>query len=248
MNALRLTYGKQVEFTVPQALPYMERAKWLEDYEMTATEAIQWAKDDILPAIRMPMALPESWNQMPESCFPAAACVYAAGLAHGPVAERRMMRALMYANFVQGLDTAQDKVLADVVAQMGYDNKRMVAASSGDAIDRAMGADMQKAGHGANFFSLIVRDNKGTVISLDKAYDPARVERAIDWLAGKKLKKSPRKDVLAYVEEHGQVPVEEVVTVFGKAGKEKLAKLEKSGDVQRVRTPLLPKAKFYEAA
>lgn len=248
MNALELTYGDQVDLTITQAMPYVERAKWLEDYGMDAKEAIQWAKDDILPAIRMPVALPKSWNDMPESCFPSAACSYAAGLAYGEDAKKRVMRALMYANFVLGQDTADDKVLADVVTQLGYDNQKLIDASAGDAIDRAMGEDMQKAGHAANFFSLVVRDNEGTTISLDKAYDPARVERAIDWLAGAKLNKNPRTDVLAYVTLNRQVPIEEIVTVFGQEGKVKIAQLEKSGAVKRARTPLLPDATFYEAA
>lgn len=253
MNRLEAMYGKQVQFTVALALPYVQREKWLEDYGMSADEAVQWARDDILPKIRMPVRLPRSWHDMPESCLPSTIAVYAAGLVHGPEAERKLTRDLMFAAFIEGKDTAQDKVLAEVVERAGLDNARMVEMAKTDAIDRAMENDGARAGHGGNFYSIVVRDGQGdgsTTVQLAHAYDASRVERAIDYMAGKKLKKRKPTDVGAYVEKHGNVCAEEVSMAFAmtaKQAKDALAKLEKRGDIARVPTPGV-KARFYKGA
>jgi predicted DsbA family dithiol-disulfide isomerase len=254
MNRLEATYGKQVRFTVALALPYVQREKWLEDYGMGAEEAIQWARDDILPKIRMPVLLPSSWSGMPESCLPATIAVHAAGLVHGPAAARRLTRDLMFAAFVEGQDTSQDKVLEEIVARAGLDNARMVEAAKTDAVDRAMEDDAQRAGHGGNFYSILVRDGQddgSTTVSLAHAYDAARVERAIDYMAGRKLKKKRPSDIEAYVAKHGNVCAEEVSMAFAtttKRARDALARLEKRGAIERVATPAALKSKFYKAA
>lgn len=237
INRLERIYGKQVNFTITQSFPYIERAKWLEEYEMTDTEAIQWAKDDILPRIGLPVALPKSWNDMPESCYPAGAAVTAARIAEGPEGARKLSRALMFALFVEQKDTASPAVIEAAVRGAGLDHDAMMKVSA-DEIDKRLGDDMQRAGHGANFFSLVVRDASGeTNVSLAYAYDPARVEAAIDYMAGGKLKKAKVKpDVVAYAEEVGPVSLAEVRRMFAlDAAKAKamLSAAVKKGDLTK---------------
>lgn len=252
VNRLRMRYGKQIDIIVGQALPYTDRAQWLKDYEMNAEEAIQWARDDILPRIGMPVLLPSSWDGMPESTLPPAIAAKCAGIVHGPDAERHLSRALMHAAFVEGLDTSQDKVIADVVDALGLDNDRMAEVAGTEAPGNALGEDAARCGHGANFYSLLVRDPKtDTVVTLPHAYDAKRVEDAVAYLSGGKAKPKPLKaDVVAYAKENGPVPLIEFQKVFAlpaPKAKTLVAKAEKAGKLERV-TYRGVKAPFWKVA
>jgi protein-disulfide isomerase-like protein with CxxC motif len=235
INRLRMIYGKQVQFTITQGIPYTDRAKWLEDYGMTSEEAVEFQRE-ILAYHQLPMWVPKRWEDVPESTYPAAVAIKAAGIVHGPEAERKLTRALMFATLVEIKDTSSQKVLEEMILACGLDNARMgKVASDGESVDKALGEDMQRGGHGANFYSLLVRDNAGTTVTIEQAYDPARVERAIDYLAGKPLKKNKVKvDVVGYAKEHGPVSQLEVQRVFAlDAAKAKtlLASAEKKGQL-----------------
>ena len=240
INRLERIYGKQVEFTVTQAFPYMERAKWLEDYEMNATEAIEWVKADVAPRVGLPMTIPTSWDDMPASTYPAGAAVAAARIVHGETGGRKLARALMFANLVEGRDTADPGVIESVVRAAGLDHDSMIKASADD-IDKTLSDDMHRAGHGANFFSLIVREPSGeTSVSLAYAYDPARVEHAIDYMSGGKLKKAKVKpDVMGYAEEVGSpialLEVRKMFALDAARAKAILSAAVKRGELVRTR-------------
>lgn len=244
LNRLEMLYGKQVQFTVGQALPYVERAKWLEDYGMTSSEAVVWVAQAV-KGLRLPTWVPKSWEEMPSSCLPAGIAVKAAGIVHGPKAERKLLRHLMNAAFVEGKDTSDEKVLAGIIDSIGLDNGRMIACAQTDAPGNALGEDGARSGHGANFYSLLVRDGQGegaTTVVLEQAYDAARTERAIDYLASKKLKKTKPTlaQLPAYLEENGLVSAQEVMTVFAvdKAkAKASLDRLVKSGQASAKKYP-----------
>ena len=95
-----------------------------------------------------------------------------------------------------------------MVEALGLDNARMSEVAATGAPGEALGEDGARFGHGASFYSLLVRDPKsGTVVTLPHAYDPARVEDVIPYLGGGKAKPRPVKpDVLRYAREHGPVP------------------------------------------
>jgi putative protein-disulfide isomerase len=254
LNRLRHIYGKQVEFVVGHALPYTDREEWLKDYGMTDKEAVAWQHEGI-DLLGLPTYVPSSFLEMPSSCYPAAVASIAANIAHGPEAERKLIRRILFATFVEGLDTSDDKVLSSLVDELGLDNARMLKVSEGDAIDRAMGNDMARMGHGANFYSLLVRDgNKefgNTKVSVEHGYDAARVERAIEYLSEKKLKRGKLPSIEAYVEEVGPVSIAEVSKFYAisKAdAKSKLSALEKKGKLARKTYPKLPKDPFWALA
>ncbi len=249
VNRLRLVYGSQIDVVVGQAIPYTDRAQWLVDYEMTDAEAVDFERE-IHDAIGLPMRIVPSWTAMPASCLPAAAAVKAAGLAFGATAERRLARRLMNAFLVDGRDTSDEGVIADVVREAGLDLDATLKAAGDDAT-QALEGDAQRLGHGANFYSLLVRDGKGTTIALERAYDPARVESAIDWLAGRKLRKAKPTDVVGYVRENGSVSLAEVRKVFGwdaARAKAALAKAEKAGAIERRDVEGIRGGKFWAAA
>ncbi|MEA3202031.1 MAG: putative protein-disulfide isomerase [Thermoplasmata archaeon] len=249
INRLKMRYGKQIDLFVGVGLPYTDRQEWLKDYEMTETEAIQWAKDEILPRIGMPVSLPRSWFDMPASTLPQAIAMKTAGIAYGPEEEAQLNRALMFAAFVEGLDTSDDKVLQDVVASVGLDNAKMAKVAQTDAPGNALGDDGGRGGHGANFYSLLVRDASGLTVSIPYAYDPARVEAAIQYVSGGKAKPKPIKvDLVGYAKAHGPTPLVEFQKVFGlKAtdAKARLAKAEKAGKLTRVEYPRVPRTPFW---
>ena len=125
----------------------------------------------------------------------------------------------------------------EVVGTTGLDNLKMGAIAQSDKIDEELGEDMRRGGHGANFYSILVRDNAGTTVQLEQAYDPARLERAIDFVAGRKLtKRKVKPDVGAYARERGPVALLEVQRVFAldaARAKKLLAAAEKKGDVEK---------------
>lgn len=254
MNRMRYLYGKQVEFIVGHAVPYTDREQWLKDYGMTSAEAIEWSKQGA-SLYGVPGYLPTTWEEMPASCYPGAVACVAANLAHGPEAERKLIRRILFATFVEGLDTSDEKVLTSLVDELGLDNARMLKLAGGDAVDRAMSNDMARMGHGANFYSLMIRDGDAefgnTKVSLEHAYDPARVERAIEFMAGKKLKRGKLPSIEGYVDEVGPVSIVEISKVFAISNldaKKKLAALEKKGILAKRTYRTLPKETFYALA
>lgn len=212
MRRLQLVYGDQVDFTVGVAVPYTDRAKWLEDYGMTKEEAVAF-NNETVDAGGVPMKRIGDWDALPDTCVPSALAVKAAGILHGPEAERRLTRALMYAAFVEGQDTAEEDVIGRVVKAQGLDVAALLKAVEGGDAEKALEEDSVRLGHGANFFSILVRDGHGTTVVLEQAYDPARVESAIDWLLPG-AKKTPPTDVGAYVRSDGPVHAVEVARVF----------------------------------
>lgn len=212
LRRLQLVYGDQVDFTVGVAVPYTDRAKWLEDYGMTKEEAVAF-NNEIVDSGGVPMLRLKDYDALPDSCLPACLAVKAAGLVSGPEAERRLTRALMFAAFVEGRDTAQEDVLVDVITKQGLDAKALLKAVEGGDAENALGEDGARLGHGANFFSILVRDGHGTTVMLEQAYDPARIESAIDWMLPG-VKKNKPTDVAAYVKSDGPVHAAELARVF----------------------------------
>ncbi|MHB8606405.1 MAG: DsbA family protein [Thermoplasmatota archaeon] len=235
LNRIERVYGDQVEYVVAQAIPYTDRKQWLEDYDMSDKEAIDFVRETLAYG-GLPARVPASFHDMPASALPAALAVKGAGLAHDEHAERRLTRALMFAALVEGQDVADDKILSQVIEAQGLDLKRILAVVESEGAMKALEEDGARAGHGANFYSLIVRneDDDPTSVVLERAYDPMRVEHAIDYLSGGKLQKKdvPVSGLLAYVKENRAVSAPEVARVFalpGAKAKAELDALEKSG-------------------
>jgi predicted DsbA family dithiol-disulfide isomerase len=255
VNRVEAVYGRQVRVTVGQAVPYVERARWLEDYGMTSDEAVAWMRD-VVRQVRLPCWTAASWEENVASCLPAALAVKSAGLVHGPAAERRLARHLMNALYVERRDIADDKVLASVVESLGLDNARMVDVAQTGAPRDALGEDAARAGHGANFYSLLVRDAReagGTTVALEHAYDPARVERAIEFVAGRPLRRTPPKlsGLLGYVEDHGLVSLPEIQSMYGvdrARAKKALDRLTRAGELAALRYPATGGATFWSVA
>jgi len=251
INRLEAIYGKQVKFTVVQAIPHTDRQKWLEDYDMTEKEALAFQKE-IDEAHGFPIKPLTRWEDFPETALPAGLAVKATSIVAGARAERHLSRALMFAGLVEGRDTSRDDVISDVVRKQSLDLAAILKAVEGEDAMKALEEDMHRGGHGANFYSILVRDGDKTTVALEQAYDPARVERAIDYVAGRKLKKTPPKDVVGYVLEHGPVPLLEVQRMFALAApqaKKALAAGEKKGKIERLDIPgLVNGTRFWRAA
>ncbi|MGQ0535028.1 MAG: DsbA family protein [Methanobacteriota archaeon] len=222
-----------------QAIPYTDRDQWLKDYGMDEKEAMGFQRE-ILDAIRIPTYLAPCWDEMPDTCLPASLAVKAAGLVAGPAAERGLERALMFAFFAEGRDTAREDVLREVIREQGLDVDALLKAVEGDDAMKALEADSHRGGHGANFYSLLVRDGDKTTVALEQCYDPARAEAAIDYLSatlGRKLKKRRPTDVEGYVALRAPVATLEVARMFAvpeAEAKKKLAALEKKGRIERL--------------
>ncbi|MGQ0535026.1 MAG: DsbA family protein [Methanobacteriota archaeon] len=238
IDRLEMVYGKQIETVVIQAVPWTDLRQWLKDYAMSAPEAIEY-QHEIVAATKVPTRIPSTWDGFPDTCLPAALAVKAAGIVSGPRAERALQRALMAALFVDGHDTASEDVLRDVISAQGLHVESLLKTVEGDDAMKALEDDNVRGGPGANFHSLVVRDGERTTVALERAYEPSRVEAAVDYVAstmGRKLKKRRPVDVESYVALRGPVATLEVARMFAVSeaeAKKKLAALEKKGGIER---------------
>lgn len=235
LNRLRLVYGDQIKVNVYQIPVYESWPQWLENYGMTQEEAMAWfeeAKDTTgLPSN------PDYWRDPPKSCVPGTLFVHAAEIAK-PGAGERLARRIGFGMVFEGQKWNDEADLYKAAERAGAPRKQVEAALADGRAEEALkqdGQDMHSLG--LNFYTLQVRDPEGkTTVSLEHAFDPAKVEDAVEYLSKGQLRKHALPTLEQYAAQHAPVSSRELQQVFrSDAAKVRagLAPAEKAGQLVR---------------
>lgn len=235
LNRVRLIYGDQVKVNVYQTPVYESWAQWLENYGMTQEEAMAWFEE-----VKDVTGLPydrEYWKAPTKSCVPGTLFVHAAELAK-PGAGERLARRIGFGMIFEGNKWNDEADLFKAAERAGAPRKAVEAALADGRAAESLKQDAQDMHSlGLNYYALQVHGSDGkTNVTLEHAFDAARVESAIDWLSGGQLRKHALPTMEAYAAAHAPVSSRELQQVFrADAAKVRagLAGAEKAGQLVR---------------
>lgn len=234
---IRLVYGNQVDINLVTAAVYTDYEHWLEHSGLSPTDYDAWAKK-AQTQMGVPIATQYSQRRMPKDVSGPALAVIAALRQGRPLGER-FERALLRKFVVEGVDVTPTAALEDAAREAGLD----LARFRRDLADRdALLAEMEKANTDLpnvpfGFYNLAVEDERGRLVVLDYAFEPADVESAIEYLSGGKLQKNVPYDPVEYVRAAGPTPAREISRAFAwtaAATDAKLKQLAKSGTLKTI--------------
>lgn len=235
LNRLRLAYGDQIKVNVYQIPVYDSWPQWLENYGMTQEEAMAWFQE-----VKGTTGLPANtdfWKDPPKSCLPGTLFVHAAELVK-PGAGERLARRIGFGMQFEGQRWNDEADLYKAAEKAGAPRKQLEAALADGRAEESLKADRQDMHSlGLNFYALQVHGTDGkTTVTLEHAFDAARVESAIEWLSQGQLRKHGLPTVEQYALQHAPVSTLELTQVFrSDAAKVRaaLAPSEKAGKLVR---------------
>ena len=247
LNRMRMVYGDQIRYGVFYATVYEDLEEYKKHYEVDDAGMREWTKEAI-ELMGVPMHDTPQLSKFPKSMLPATIAVLAAML-QGHEKGERFFRALLRRFVVEDRDVTKEAELLDAAKEAGVDGPRLLKEmADGEARHAQMEAQGEGfPGVGVGFYNLAVTDGHGTTVMLDHAFDPAKVEAAIDFVSGGKLKKSRPKDLVGYVRKQGPTPLVEVARVFGLSGKDAEAELSAYVKKGELATVTLAGATFWKA-
>jgi len=236
LHRIREVYGEQVPIDLVIGCPYYDFDQWLKDYEMSWEEAEEFFREGAR-TMGVPMAQPTR-ETIPWDVLPGSLAAIAAGR-QGPPGSGKFLRALTRRIVVEMQDPAKPEVLREAAREAGLD----VARFEKDLADKeGLEAEYQDQGVSVphvpmGFYNLVLTDDESRTLILDYAFDPAKVESAIEWMSGGALQKRKPGDIIEFAREHGPTSAIEVARVFALAPRDAQAKLEegeKGGKLARV--------------
>lgn len=212
LERLRLLYGAQIKVNAYWVPVYDSWKQHLENYELDDAGMRAWV-DEMDALIGLP-ANRAFIDDPAESCVPGTLVVHAAE-AVKPGAGERVARAILTALYLEGTNfDDHDKVLK-LAEQAGAPRKQVEAALQDGRAEAALGQEAQDYHSlGLNFYALQARDFEGRTVTIDHAFDAAKMEEAVEWLARGKLRKHALPPVDQYVARRAPVTLFEVQRVF----------------------------------
>ena len=237
LHRVRLVYGNQVEIRIVLAPVYTDLKEYLAHYG-SRKELVKEA-EDASALMGVPIFLRYDRAKLPKDTLPVTLAAVAA-YRQGGVAGEKFLRAIVRRSCVEGSDVSQNFTVLAAAREAGLDLKRF----SLDRKDRdGLLKDLDAMNDGLphmplGFYNLIVEGDRGRRVVIDHAFEPADVERAIDYLGDRKLKKNRPRDPAVYLKQTGPAPLREIARVFAwdvAAAEKKMARLEKAGQVRQVK-------------
>lgn len=203
---------------------------------MSWDEYGSWQREAV-EIMGVPLA-PVPQKKMPQNMMPASYAAMAANL-QGAERGARFFRAVLRRFNAEGQDVTREEVLLAAAKEAGLDLAKFQRAVK-DAGARQK--DMEQQGRGfphlpMGYYNLAITDGQGRTVLIDHAFDPSRVEGAIDYLGGAKLKKTVPSDIIGYLRAHGPAPAGEIAHVMAWSAAEaeaKLAGLAGKGQAEKV--------------
>jgi hypothetical protein len=164
--------------------------------------------------------------------------VHAAEVARPGAGEKLARLIGFHANAdIAGLDLGDEATLLKLAEKVGAPRKQVEQALADGRAEASLREDGQSMhALGLSFFSLQCRDFEGRTVILEYAFDGAKVEEALEWLARGKLRKHSLPTPDDYALQHAPVSLRELQEVFrldpAKA-KQAMEPLEKAGKLTR---------------
>lgn len=212
LQRLRLVYGDQIAVNVYEVPVYRSWQQWMTDYELDDAGLKAWLNemDGLigLPVNRAILAKPTA------DCLPGTLVAHAAELAK-PGSAEKVARRISFHLYLEGKNYDSQDELLKVAEACGVPRKAVeqhLADGSAEARLNQDGGDMHALG--LNFYALQVADSEGRTVVLEHAFEPAKVEEAVEWLSRGKLKKRALPTVPDYLASHAPVSLFEVQRVF----------------------------------
>ena len=237
LHRVRLVYGDQVDIRIVLAPVYTDLKEHLEHYGGRK----QFAADAREAAVTMGVPIFTGYERakLPKDTLPATLAAVAA-FRQGQAAGEKFLRSMLRRSTVEGKDVSHAFVVTAAAREAGLDLKRF----SRDRKDRdGLLKELDAMNDGLphmplGFYNLIVEGDRGRRVVIDHAFEPADVERAIDFLGDRKLRKNRPRDPVVYLKQTGPAPTREIARAFGwkvPAAEKKLARLAQKGAVQQVK-------------
>ena len=237
LERVRLVYGQQVAIHTYVGCVYDDKARWLEHEELTDETNREWQVESA-ELMGVPMAPHVRLDEMPDSLQPVTDATWAAfrqGHDKGERFMREVLRALLAKQRAPGNEAAWDEAAGAAGLDLDAFHADIANADALDEVASEMGRGFPHVG--LAFYNLAVGNGDDTWVVLNHAFDPARVERAIEFIADGGLTRSEPTDVVAYLERNGACSAAELSKAFGTTAEEmeaRLTKLEKDGSVRPV--------------
>lgn len=238
LNRLRLVYGDQIKVNTYQVPVYEDRDEHHRSYGTDDPKVRKEWVDEAAALMRIPLDL-GTLAAEPRSCVPGTLVCHAAEIVK-PGAGERFARLVGYHLHMEhaGVDFDDDDALLKLAERAGAPAKAVEAAIEDGRAEASLREDAQ-AYHmlRLNFYALQVRDAEGRTVTIDNAFDAAKVEEAVDWLSrGALRKRAVPQDLAGYVAAHAPLTLREVTEVFRVDAAKALAagqQAEKAGKVAR---------------
>ena len=236
LERLKLLYGDQIKVNVYQVPVWDD----LEEHHRTYGTDDPATYEEWTREAEELMGLPlgrDALKALPRSCVPGTLMVHAAE-AVAPGAGARLARRIAYhANVEAGPDLQDTASLLRLAEACGAPRKAVEQAFGDGTAQRSLDEDAQSYhALGLNFYALQARDFEGRTVTIEHAFEAARMEEAVEWLARGTLERQPLPEPAAYLAARAPVSLRELQEVFqlGPAEARRAAEpAERAGGVAR---------------
>jgi predicted DsbA family dithiol-disulfide isomerase len=212
LERLRLVYGDQIVINTYQIPVYESFDQWMQDYGLDAASLQEWMAE-IRGLIRLPVSAAYQAHPI-RDCTPITMALQAAECAR-PGAGDRVARWAWFAISVEGRDLNAPDAGLKLAERAGVPRKEVEAALADGRAEARLREDAQSMhALGLNFFALQVRDFEGRTVTLEHAFDAAKIEEAVEWLSRGKVRKQALPSLAGYAQEHAPVSLRELQEVF----------------------------------
>jgi predicted DsbA family dithiol-disulfide isomerase len=215
LNRARLVYGDQIKVNTYQIPVYEDLDEHNRSYGTDDPKVREEWRQEAAGFMQMPVD-PRAVAALPKTSVPGTLAVHAAE-AVKPGAGQRLARWIGYLIDVdpQGLDLDDPATYPKLAELCGAPRKQVEQALADGRAEASLKEDSQSMhALGLNFYALQCRDFEGRTVTLEYAFDSAKVEEALEWLARGTLRKQALPPVDQFVADHAPVSLHEVREVF----------------------------------
>ena len=214
LRRLREVYGDQLSVHTRMGGIFDDRAPWLAKYGHDDATLPSWVAD-CMTLTRVPIFNDYMGTAGVKSTYPACRA-YLAALSRSHEKADALLRRLLEASCLQGLNVSKDSVIERAAAEVGLDGAQLLRDMNSEAVAKAFAADraaMESAG--ANFLWSRISAGQGPSEVIEEVFDAKPYEEAIERLTGGRLHRRTPVDILEYASRHpGSISAREVSEVF----------------------------------